>query len=61
MFCGIYQNNVCTYYSDAEKKLKDLEKDRLKLDRELRMAREKIVMSERGKEVIETRMKVSCL
>ncbi|CAL4170240.1 unnamed protein product, partial [Meganyctiphanes norvegica] len=32
--------------------------ERLRLDRELRSAREKIVMSERGKELVEARMKV---
>ena len=30
----------------------------MKLDHELRTAREKIVMSERGKEIVEARMKV---
>ena len=44
--------------SEAEKRLRKLESERLRLDRELRSAREKIVMSERGKELLEARMKV---
>lgn len=44
--------------SEAEKRLRKLESERLRLDHELRCTREKIVMSERGKELIEARMKV---
>ncbi|KAK8398950.1 hypothetical protein O3P69_004214 [Scylla paramamosain] len=43
---------------EAEKMLRKLESERLRLDRDLRSAREKIVMSERGKELLEARMKV---
>lgn len=43
---------------EAEKRLRKLESERLRLDHELRCTREKIVMSERGKELIEARMKV---
>lgn len=46
--------------SEAEKRLRKLESERLRLDHELRCTREKIVMSERGKELIEARMKVEC-
>ena len=38
--------------------LRKLEIERMKLDHELRTTREKIVMSERGKEIVEARMKV---
>nr|CAD7260453.1 unnamed protein product [Timema shepardi] len=42
----------------AEGRLKQLEEERLQLDRELNAARDKITISERSKEVLEARLRV---
>nr|CAD7568709.1 unnamed protein product [Timema californicum] len=43
---------------EAEGRLKQLEEERLQLDRELNAARDKITISERSKEVLEARLRV---
>lgn len=45
--------------SVAETRLKQLEEERLQLDRELSTAREKISSSEKSKEVLEAKLRVS--
>ena len=46
-------------FSEAQQRLQQLEEEKQKLDKELRSAQEKITTSEKSKEVLEAKLRVS--
>jgi hypothetical protein len=58
---ALFPEQFCFGYVEAEERLRQLEEERLQLDRELNSARDKILVSEKSKEVLEAQLRVSII
>lgn len=56
-----FLQHFCFGYVEAEERLRQLEEERLQLDRELNSARDKILISEKSKELLEAQLRVSII